>query len=223
MRITLNLATRPYVELGPIFRRLRVAMGALAVVAIALMVWLHTLTAKAREQQKKLDAIHAQTARLVDERHRNEARMKQPQNATVLDRAQFLNLLFAHKSFSWTSVLMDLEQVLPAGVQVLSIEPQISVKGDVLIRMRVAGDRDRAVDLVRNLEKGKRFASPRLVGESAQQQKENGQQQGPQFNIGPPVLPGGVEFEIVSGYNPLQPHLRAHEVKAAANEKQVQP
>ncbi len=33
--------------------------------------------------------------------------------------------LFAEKSFSWTSVMMDLERVLPAGVQVTSIEPAI--------------------------------------------------------------------------------------------------
>ena len=216
MRITINLATRPYVELGLVFKQLRIVIGVLAVTAMGLIFWLHGLSAKAKEQQQKLDAIHARTAELVQERQQNEARMKQPLNAAVLDRAQFLNALFARKSFSWTAVLMDLEQVLPPGVQVSSIEPQIAPSGEVQIRLRVIGDRDRAVDLVRNLEKGKRFLAPRLVGEAALQQKENAQQQ--QFNGGAPVLPNGVEFEIVSGYNPLQPRVRA--VRA---EKMVQP
>jgi type IV pilus assembly protein PilN len=216
MRLSINLATRPYVELGPIFRNLRIAMGVLAVAALGLGIWLHILSAKAREQQKALDAIHAQTTKLRAERAGNEARMRLPQNATELQRSQFLNALFARKSFSWTAVLMDLEEVLPAGVQVSSIEPQIVANGDVNIRLRVAGDRDRAVELVRNLEKSKRFVAPRLLGESAQQQKENNR---PGFG-GPPVLPNGVEFEILSGYNPLQ--ARVSEAKKAKNAVQAE-
>ena len=34
MRISINLATRPFVELRPLFARLRLAMAALAVVAM---------------------------------------------------------------------------------------------------------------------------------------------------------------------------------------------
>ena len=89
--------------------------------------------------------------------------MQQPQNMAVLERSQFLNALFARKSFSWTSVMMDLETVLPAGVQVTSIEPTITKEGDVNIRLRVSGDRDRAVQLVRNLETSQRFLSPQAV------------------------------------------------------------
>jgi type IV pilus assembly protein PilN len=37
MRISINLATRPFVELRPIFLRLRVLMGLLAAVAIGLL------------------------------------------------------------------------------------------------------------------------------------------------------------------------------------------
>ena len=80
---------------------------------------------------------------------------------------QFLNALFARKSFSWTAVMMDLESVLPTGVQVTSIEPAITKEGEVNIRLRVSGDRDRAVQLVRNLETSQRFVAPRLAGAGA--------------------------------------------------------
>ncbi len=126
----------------------------------------------------------------------NEARMRQPQNRGVLERSQFLNALFAQKSFSWTAVMMDLEKVLPTGVQVTSLEPQIAKDGDVIIRLRVSGDRDRAVQLVRNLETSQRFVAPRLAGEAAQAQEAAGRR-------APAVGPGAVEFEILSGYNPL--------------------
>jgi len=72
----------------------------------------------------------------------------------------------------------------------------------VMIRLRVSGDRDRAVQLVRNLERSKRFLAPRLTGE-ATQAKEAGTQ-GNNFNANS-LAPAGVEFEILANYNPLPP------------------
>jgi type IV pilus assembly protein PilN len=108
-----------------------------------------------------------------------------------------LNAVFERKSFSWTAVMMDLEKVLPVGVQVTSIDPVITKEGDVNIRVRVSGDRDRAVLLVRNLETSQRFVAPRLAGEQALT-AETSRGAG-----APTVAPGGVVFEILSGYNPL--------------------
>jgi type IV pilus assembly protein PilN len=106
--------------------------------------------------------------------------------------------VFARKSFSWTAVMMDLEKVLPVGVQVTSIEPNITKEGDVNIRLRVSGDRERAVLLVRNLETSQRFLSPRLSSEQAQSQEGSHN-----TNATPMLAPGAVQFEILSGYNPL--------------------
>ncbi len=219
MRVQINLATRPYVELDRLLRQLRIALGVLAVVALALGIWLHSVTARAREQQRQLARLNAQADALQRERAANEARLRQPVNAATLSRNAFLNTLFARKSFSWTAVLMDLEDVLPAGVQVSSIEPLISSTGEVTIRLRVLGDRERTVQLVRNLEGSKRFLSPRLQGEAQQTAERssarptlgaNGLPQPVSTVTGPNGLPpiSGVEFEIVSGYNPLQPRVR---------------
>jgi type IV pilus assembly protein PilN len=94
--------------------------------------------------------------------------------------------------------MMDLERVLPTGVQVTSIEPVITPDGDVNIRLRVTGDRDRTVEFVRNLEQSQRFLQPRLANETAQTQE-----QGRAVSVGQQAAPGGVEFDILSGYNPL--------------------
>jgi type IV pilus assembly protein PilN len=197
MRISVNLATRPFVELRPLFARLRLAMGVLAVLAIGLGFALHSLSAKAKVAQAKMDGLKAKTRQFQQERLTNESRMHQPQNVAVLERSQFLNAVFAWKSFSWTAVMMDLEKVLPTGVQVTSIEPAISKEGDVTIRLRVSGDRDRTVQLVRNLETSQRFLSPRLASEQAQTQEAN------RSVNAAVVAPGAVQFEILSGYNPL--------------------
>jgi type IV pilus assembly protein PilN len=213
MRISVNLATRPFIELRPLFARLRLAMGVLAVLAVAFGFWLHALNAKASVAQAQMNALKAKTVKFQEERSANEARMRQPQNMAVLDRSRFLNAVFARKSFSWTSVMMDLEKVLPAGIQVTSIDPQITKEGDVNIRLRVSGDRDRAVLLVRNLETSQRFVAPRLAGEQALT-AETSHAPGAQ-----PVAPGGVVFEILSGYNPLPEKKNVAVAKASTEAK----
>src|SRR5438270_2716817 len=208
MRISVNLANRPFVELRPLFARLRLAMVVLALLATGLGVELHSLNARAAVARARMDAVKAETNRYRHERQVNETRMRQPQNMAVLERSQFLNAVFAWKSFSWTAVMMDLEKVLPTGVQVTSIEPQVTKEGDVNIRLRVSGDRDRAVLLVRNLETSQRFVSPRLSAEQAQTQEAN------RAVNAPVTVPGAVQFEILSGYNPL-PAKTVKEVSAA--------
>ncbi len=208
MRITINLATRPFIELRPLFARLRVAMAGLTLLALLLMFGLHALTQRAAVAAAQMDTLKQQTAQYEQERRNNEARMHQPINQAVLERSEFLNNLFAQKSFSWTAVMMDLERVLPEGVQVTSIDPQITKEGLVQIRLRVSGDRDRAVQLVRNLEGSQRFLAPRLSNESAQTADSGGGLAGAPRGLGytttaAPATPGGVEFDILSGYNPL--------------------
>jgi type IV pilus assembly protein PilN len=197
MRISVNLANRPFVELRPLFAKLRLAMAVLALLAIAFGFALHSLNAKVKVAQAQMDALKAKTQQFQHERMANEARMRQPQNMAVLDRSQFLNAVFARKSFSWTAVMMDLEKVLPVGVQVTSIEPVITKEGDVNIRLRVSGDREKAVQLVRNLETSQRFLLPRLASEQAQTQEGSRNASAIQ------LAPGAVQFDVLSGYNPL--------------------
>ena len=199
MKLHVNLATRPYVELRPFFLRLRVLMAVLAVVALALGIAGHVLGKKLRQEQAQMDLLRNRTIAAQEEKLHGEARMRQPGNAAVLDRAHFLNMRFLAKSFSWTAVMMDLENVLPVGVQVTSIEPQVTTEGDVVIRLRVSStDRNLAVLLVRNLERSRRFLHPRLSGESTQGKEA----QGATVN-GSSTTAGATEFELLADYNPL--------------------
>ena len=123
MRVTLNLASQPYVELRPLYQRLRVVALLLLVTGAVLWWVVRTEQQKAAEAHARASTIETAITQTRDERQRAETSMHQPQNAAVLAQAQFLNNLFLHKSFSWTAVMMDLEQVLPANVQVLNIDP----------------------------------------------------------------------------------------------------
>ena len=197
MRVSVNLASRPYVELGPLYMRLRILIVALALIALPLWLLLRSETKKAAQAHARLAAVEQATQALERQQQSFQSEMRQPQNAAVLEQAQFLNGLFARKAFSWTAVMMDLENVLPTGVQVLNIDPVIARDGDVTIRLRVSGQRDRAVDLVRNLEHSRRFLAPRLAAETAETTTQGGrdfEQVSSQNNV---------NFDILAEYNPL--------------------
>jgi type IV pilus assembly protein PilN len=197
MRIQLNLASRKFVELGPLYFRLRIVFLLLAVTAVPLWLLLATERRKAADAQARLDAVNHQIHALEQQRQMFQADMRQPQNALVLNESQFLNQIFAVKAFSWTAVMMDLENVLPSGVQVMAIDPVPAKDGKVTIRLRVSGAHERGVELVRNLEHSHRFLAPRLARETAEN-NQNGR--GPE-----PVstAAANVNFDLLAEYNPL--------------------
>jgi len=197
MRITVNLATRPFVELKPVYQRLQIWMAALLLLAIPLWYLARIEQKKADVATARVRQMQASVQQMQRQQQSYQALMRQPQNAAVLTQSDFLNDLFRRKAFSWTATMTDLETVLPAGVQVLSIDPQVTPDGHVTIRMRVSGARERAIELVKNLEGSKHFASPRLAGE-ALATANNGTQQATPVNA-----PTDVNFDILADYRPL--------------------
>jgi type IV pilus assembly protein PilN len=198
MKITLNLASQPYVDLRSVLKRLRLIMAILVVVAIPLFLLLKAEEKKAASATARVDALRNQVQSLERQQQSYRALMRQPQNAAVLTNAGYLNGLFRRKAFSWTATMTDLETVLPEGVQVLSLDPAITKSGQVEIHLRVSGARDRAIQLVQNLEKSRHFASPRLAGETLAQTS------GPSNNAFQPVsATTAVNFDILADYRPL--------------------
>jgi type IV pilus assembly protein PilN len=207
MRIAINLASKPFVELRPLLARLRLAMIALALAAVGLVFAVSHVSQQAEEASAEMNALKSQTMDVQQKTAANERRMRLPQNQSVLERSQFLNALFARKGFSWTAVMMDLERVMPGGVQVTSIDPEISKTGEVTIRLRITGNRDKAIQFVKNLEQSKRFVDPRLGGEMALAADKAKALGAANFqNVNAEAGQGfgnAVEFEVFSGYNPL--------------------
>ena len=78
MRIQLNLASRPFVELGPLYFRLRILIVLLAVTAVPLWLLLATEKRKAAFAQSRLDAVNAQIHALERQRQGFQAAMRQP-------------------------------------------------------------------------------------------------------------------------------------------------
>jgi len=195
VRVAINLASRHFADVAPALKNLRIAMGALALVAIALAVGLHALHDKAEAARQRAHSLDGQIAQITHERQQYQAMMQQPDNARTLQQSENLNRLFDEKSFSWTLAMEDLETVLPAGVQVNTLEPTVK-DGQISVRLRVVGPRDRDVGLVENLEHSRHFLLPRIVGETAESQG------GPNQAAEPVSASNRVNFDMLADYTP---------------------
>ncbi|MFZ0663255.1 MAG: fimbrial assembly protein [Acidobacteriaceae bacterium] len=209
MKITLNLASQPYVDVRTVLKRLRILMLVLVLIVISLFLLLKAEHTKAETATARVNAVQTNVRNLERQRQSYQALMREPQNAAVLTQSGYLNSLFRRKAFSWTATMTDLETVLPGGVQVLSLDPVITKSGEVQIHLRVSGARDRAIQLVQNLEKSRHFASPRLAGEMLAQAPGQGQN-----NAFQPVSNSSVvNFDILADYRPVTAQEKAAEKK----------
>lgn len=210
MRIGLNLATRPFADLGPAIKRLRIGMGVLVLLSLGLFLGLHAVHQKAEQARSQEHSLDGALARLSAERQGYQATMQEPLNAQLLTQADTLNQLFDEKAFSWTLAMESLETVLPGGVQVTAIEPVRNKDGHITLHLRVVGPRDRSEDLVKNLEQSKRFLSPRIVGENADSNDN------PNSKLEPVSASNKFDFELLAEYNPPAPGERKAAAHAAA-------
>ena len=200
MKITLNLATRPYTDIGPALKRLRIAIAVLAVMAIGLGLGLRAVHQKADEARATEQRVQSKIDAINREREGYQEMMRQPANARLLKEVGMLNQLFDQKTFSWTLAMEDLENVVPGGVQVATLEPTSDEKtGRTTEKLRVVGPRDRADDLVQNLEHSKHFLLPGIVGESSE--ATGGQAD----RLEPVSASNRFTFELQAEYNPAAP------------------
>ena len=196
MRIAINLATRPFADLGPAIKRLRIGMGILALVALALGLGLHAVHNRAEQARERERALDTRIASVTQERQNYQNLMDRPDNAQLLKQADALNRLFDEKAFSWTLAMENLETVLPRGVQVSTLEPVRAKDGHITLHLRVVGPRDRSVELVRNLEHSRRFLQPRIIGENSESTNL------PNQRMEPVSESNRFTFDLLAEYNP---------------------
>jgi len=169
MRIDINLATQPYEDARRFWFRWGGAMTALSIVTLVL-VYISVMGAvNARKDENLIREAERQIAERDQEKANAQALMNLPQNSSTRDRSQFLNDLFYRKAFSWTKVFEELEEVMPPGLHVVSIHPELAPDSDVEIRLVVAGEsRERALELVRKMESSQHFQQTQIQAESSQ-------------------------------------------------------
>jgi type IV pilus assembly protein PilN len=174
MRVRLNVATKPLETHRP-FLAGSALLGFFASLVFVLVGW-HVYSARKAEAIRRTRTAQnqAELARLLHDRAQLEQYFNQPDISKLSDRAAFLNSIIDQSSFNWTQMFMDLEHVLPDGVRVLSIEPEL-VNGNMQVKLAVATSSDDAkLKFLRTLESSKVFTRLVLLSEREPRQPNEG-------------------------------------------------
>jgi type IV pilus assembly protein PilN len=133
----LNLSTRP-------FRSYRVqtfllTLGLIALIAASIWQVIGFKEYSALVSQIRRDAQNAQVESNVLGRQMAEldAKLSRPEAVGKLSEIQFLNQIIAKKTFSWTRIFSDLEELMPETVHLVSLRPDLTDNGAAILHMEV--------------------------------------------------------------------------------------
>jgi type IV pilus assembly protein PilN len=192
MRININLATNPYEAARQYSRKLGMLLAGLAVLTVGLLGYIVYQRSQTRDVDEKIAAAQREISGLDAEKAAALAVLNQPQNRDVADQSQFLNNLFLRKSLSWTRVFTEMEKMMPPNIHVVSMKPEFNRDNLLVLHVVVAtSSREKAVELVKRMEKSPHFKMPQV-------EAENTMGEG---NVGP--AGGNIQFEIASVYVPF--------------------
>ena len=169
MKVRLNLSTSP-LESNRRFALSASVVGIIAVVALlglsyrTISVWRSDKVLRAKQ-----DSLEVQIASLQRQRQNLSDFFENSSTVQRRQRAAYLNSLLQQRAFPWIKIFMDLEQILPEGVRVVSIAPKLA--GDTLqLTVLVGAMNDESkLKFLKALENAPEFSHIELLSETRPQ------------------------------------------------------
>ena len=162
-RPSLNLATNPSGGYRAVCALACIAAAALLAVAGQLAVQYFgsgELPEELVVQERRLLEEQRSQARQGTEA---SAKIQDPRTTEILERTAFLNELLVRKGVSWTQTFLDLAQVLPPSVRMLTIRPEVAYGDTILLDMSVSAKQPADfIEFLKELEGSALFGSPAL-------------------------------------------------------------
>lgn len=228
MRLNINLASQPYEVAQAYRRRMTRIIAALGLIAALLVGYIVYQRRHSRGINQQLAATQQQIRSLEAEEAQARAILNKPANRVIADQSDFLNQLFARKSLSWTRIFTEMERIVPAGLHVVSMKPEYTKTGDLVVHVVVATDsRDRALEMVRHMETSSHLRQAQIVAESVTTNSSDQAAGGGniQFDIAAMYVPGGADSDDSTatpddaGAKTATPQPPAGKVNRSANPK----
>jgi len=204
MRININLASNPYEAAREYARRMSMLLAALVLITAILLGYILHQRGETRDVDRQIAQAKQEITALDREKAQAQAILNQPQNREVADQSAFLNSLFARKALSWTRVFTEMEKMMPPAIHVVSMKPEFNRDNQLVLHVVVAtSSRDKAVELVKRMEKSPHFHAPQVEAENMLGEGAAG------------ATGGNIQFDIAAAYIPF-----ADDNDAAGGEKQ---
>jgi type IV pilus assembly protein PilN len=145
MKIPINLATEPMRRDRPIIVASAAVGLLLCLTLVALIGLIMTDRSAMADSRHAIDLVQRQLTKTNAAQAQLDAKMRQPENSSVLYRSQLFNTLIKRKAVSWTRIFSDLQTVVPYDVRIVSIRPQLNGRGDLSLEMVVASQKPEPV------------------------------------------------------------------------------
>jgi type IV pilus assembly protein PilN len=169
MKFDINLASRPAENL----RRVWIIWGGLLGLCSAVLLVMTLATVAGyladRRAARELSKYRADIMTLQLQETRQEARLRQPEAADVIERAQYLNRLFDRKTVSWTHLFERLEAVMPARAKLVSLGSGDRQSGNAVTIVVASESVQPLIEFARQLEAAPDFTRTMVSGERRQE------------------------------------------------------
>jgi type IV pilus assembly protein PilN len=183
----LNLSTRPFPAYRLTNLLLIVALAALIVITAWQAYGFSRYSSLAGQIRDNERTARVESEALGKRLGELETQLNKPEAAAKLTEIGFLNDLIARKSFSWTRVFADLEDLVPNDVHLTSLRPEINPDGPILMHIDLHGRDIEAVShFVTALEDSPAFDNVIVIVE----QKDD------------PTAPKDIEVSLTVNYSP---------------------
>jgi type IV pilus assembly protein PilN len=168
VRIPINLASEPFRRDRPVLVATGLAVALLAVALCGLLYLIAVDRSRSGDTRAQVNRLNQELTAISTEQARLDATLRQPANASILERSLLLNTLVERKSVSWTKIFADLEAVMPPNVRLIQVRlPQIDSRNQVLLDMVVGSQSpEPVITFLKQLQSSPRFG-PATVHNSA--------------------------------------------------------
>lgn len=158
--IHLNLASRPYRDYRPVYA----VVVAVSLVTAFLMLnnveTFYRYINETRATRSKIEALEAQAQRETESRRVLEHRLRGLDLATLDTRTRFINENLEQRAFSWSTLLDELESVLPDDVRLLTIAPSFE-NGSILLSLQLQSrSAEGMIETINRMHADPQFSEP---------------------------------------------------------------
>ncbi|MBZ5642318.1 MAG: hypothetical protein LAO19_06130 [Acidobacteriia bacterium] len=166
MKVRLNLSTSPLVSNRRFTLWTSVLGGVGLVFLLVLSQRAYSTWSSDKSFRARQGALQGEVMTLERQRQSLSTFFEDADNVKRRQRAAYLNSLIQQRAFPWIKIFMDLEEILPDGARVVSIEPKL-VGDDVQLKVLVGAASDESkLKFLKALEKSAQFSHIQLLSET---------------------------------------------------------
>jgi Tfp pilus assembly protein PilN len=133
----LNLSTRPF--RGYRLHTILLSLALIGLIAASVSQFLgfkrySLLASQIRGQARNAQVESTALGKQLDEL---DAKLSRPEAVDKISEIQFLNGIIARKTFPWTRIFSDLEELMPESVHLVSLRPDVADNGSAQLHIEV--------------------------------------------------------------------------------------